>query len=159
MRIALVARDLPPVLGGGIATNAREGPRRASTRGSVEPAGYALLALALLVLLAREVTQVDRFYLDEWVYRHAAQALWEQPTLAFGEIPNWARGPQQLYPLLLAPFWGLLATPAAFAVTHLLNAVLLVSAIVPAALLARRSRARAPPCRARRRAPAGAGRR
>src|SRR5437867_4905365 len=44
----------------------------------------------------------------------------------------------QLYPLLLAPFFGPLAVPAAFHDAHLFNAVLMASACVPAYLIARR---------------------
>ena len=43
----------------------------------------------------------------------------------------------QLYPLLLAPLYGTLDPPAAAAAAHVLNAVLLVSAAIPAFLLAR----------------------
>lgn len=44
----------------------------------------------------------------------------------------------QLYPLLLAPFFGPLSVPAAFHDAHLFNAVLMASACVPAYLIARR---------------------
>lgn len=43
----------------------------------------------------------------------------------------------QLYPLLLAPLYATLGPPAAAAAAHVLNAVLLLSAAVPAFLLAR----------------------
>ena len=43
----------------------------------------------------------------------------------------------QLYPLLLAPFYGVLSAPQAVAAAHLLNALLLASVAVPAFLLAR----------------------
>lgn len=43
----------------------------------------------------------------------------------------------QLYPLLLAPFFGTMSAPAAETAAHALNAVLLPSAAVPAFLLAR----------------------
>jgi hypothetical protein len=43
----------------------------------------------------------------------------------------------QLYPLLLAPFYGLLPAPAAGTAAHGLNGLLLASAAVPAYLLAR----------------------
>ncbi len=43
----------------------------------------------------------------------------------------------QLYPLLLAPIYGALASPDAFRGAHALNAVLMTSAVVPAYLLAR----------------------
>ena len=42
-----------------------------------------------------------------------------------------------IYPLVLAPLYGLLSTPAAFAVAHSLNALLVASAAIPAFLLAR----------------------
>jgi hypothetical protein len=55
----------------------------------------------------------------------------------------------QLYPLLLAPFFGLLDAPTAVRAGHLLNALLLPSAGVPAFLLARSvSRSRAAGCAA-----------
>ena len=43
----------------------------------------------------------------------------------------------QLYPLLLAPFYGVVSAPQAVAAAHLLNALLLASVAVPAFLLAR----------------------
>ena len=43
----------------------------------------------------------------------------------------------QLYPLLLAPFYGVFSAPQAAAAAHLLNALLLASVAVPAFLLAR----------------------
>ena len=43
----------------------------------------------------------------------------------------------QLYPLLLAPFYGSLSAPAAATAAHALNGLLLASAAVPAYLLAR----------------------
>ena len=43
----------------------------------------------------------------------------------------------QLYPLLLAPFYGVLSAPQAAAAAHLLNVLLLASVAVPAFLLAR----------------------
>jgi hypothetical protein len=43
----------------------------------------------------------------------------------------------QLYPLLLAPFYGALSPPSAFRAAHVLNAVVMASAVFPAYLLAR----------------------
>jgi hypothetical protein len=43
----------------------------------------------------------------------------------------------QLYPLLLAPLFGFLPTPAAFRAAHVLNAVVMASAALPVYLLAR----------------------
>jgi hypothetical protein len=45
--------------------------------------------------------------------------------------------PNQLYPILVAPFFGLLGAPAAIEAAHTLNAVLLASAAWPAYLLGR----------------------
>jgi hypothetical protein len=50
----------------------------------------------------------------------------------------------QLYPLLLAPFYGWLPSPDAFRAAHLLNAVVMTSATVPAYLLARQLLGRLP---------------
>jgi hypothetical protein len=43
----------------------------------------------------------------------------------------------QLYPLLIAPLYGALSTPDAFRAAHVLNAVVMTSAVFPAYLLAR----------------------
>jgi hypothetical protein len=43
----------------------------------------------------------------------------------------------QLYPLLIAPFYGALSTPSAFRAAHVLNAIVMASAVVPAYLLGR----------------------
>jgi hypothetical protein len=47
-----------------------------------------------------------------------------------------------VYPLVLAPLYGLLSAPAAFALAHALNAVLMGSAAIPAFLLAREAGAK-----------------
>jgi hypothetical protein len=111
------------------------GPRAISW----ELAGYALLAIGLGALLWSRVGDVDGFYLDEWFYTHGSEYIWDHlPGSLTGQIPLWDRGPQRLYSTLLAPLWGTLPTSTAYTSAHLLNVVLLVSAIVPAALLARR---------------------
>jgi len=43
----------------------------------------------------------------------------------------------QLYPLLLAPFYGVLSAPSAFRAAHILNALVMASAIFPVYLLGR----------------------
>ena len=43
----------------------------------------------------------------------------------------------QLYPLLIAPFYGALSAPSAFRAAHILNAVVMTSAAIPAYLLGR----------------------
>jgi hypothetical protein len=116
---------------------AREGgpPRWAGA----ELAGYAVLAIGLAALLWSRIGDVDGYYLDEWIYVHGAEYIWDHlPGGLIDPIPLWDRGPQRLYSTLIAPLWGALPTSTAYTWAHLLNVVLLVSAIVPLALLARR---------------------
>ena len=108
-------------------------------RGRLELAGYVVVAVGLFALLLLQLRHADGFFLDEWMYVHGAQYMWDEfPGAVTGEIPNWTRGPQRLYSLLLAPLWSLFATPVAYTLSHVLNALLLVSTVIPAALLARR---------------------
>jgi hypothetical protein len=89
--------------------------------------------------MLRQVLRVNGFYLDEWLYTHGAEYVWRHlPLGVFEAIPYWPRGPQRAYMTLLAPFWGTLDTSTAFTIGHVINALLLVSAMIPAALLARR---------------------
>ncbi len=107
---------------------------------SAEIAGYGLIALILAALLWSHVSDVDGFYLDEWFYVHGSQYIWENlPGGLVETIPDWNRGPQRLYSTLLALTWGPFSPSTAFTLSHLLNVLLLVSAIVPTALLARRT--------------------
>jgi hypothetical protein len=113
--------------------------RRALPRISVELAGYLFIAVALSGLLWARISEVDGFFLDEWFYTHAAEYMWDNfPGAVLGTIPEWNRGPQRAYSALMAPAWGLVAPSTAFTLTHMMNVGLLVSAIVPSALLARR---------------------
>jgi hypothetical protein len=106
---------------------------------SGEVLGYVLLAIVLVVLLWTNVGDADGFFLDEWFYVHGSQFIWENlPTGLVETIPEWNRGPQRLYSTLLAFIWGPFSPSTAYTLSHLLNVALLVSAIVPAALLARR---------------------
>jgi hypothetical protein len=126
----------------GASTELGAGARRraAFRRPTPEIAGYALLALVLAALLWSHVGDVDGFYLDEWFYTHGAQYIWEHlPGGLVESIPEWNRGPQRLYSTLLALTWGPFSPSTAFTLSHILNVVLLVSAIVPTALLARRT--------------------
>lgn len=114
--------------------------RRAFRRITPEIAGYGLVALALAALLRSHVSDVDGFYLDEWFYVHGSQYIWEHlPGGLVESIPEWNRGPQRLYSTLLALTWGPFSPSTAYTLSHILNVVLLVSAIVPTALLARRT--------------------
>jgi hypothetical protein len=106
---------------------------------SLEIVGYVLIAIGLTVLLLLRVRHVDGFYLDEWLYTQAAEHMWTNlPLGPIEQIPGWTRGAQRLYTWLLAPSWGPLAPSAAYTVSHVVNVVLLVSAVWPAALIARR---------------------
>ena len=105
----------------------------------LEPVGYAAIAAALFAFLVHYFWQLQGFYLDEWLYTHASEYMWDHlPLGPVQEIPLWTRGPQRLYTVLLAPLWGPFGTQTAYPVSHLVNAVLLASAVAPAALLARR---------------------
>jgi hypothetical protein len=118
---------------------AEEKPRTDRRQPPVEIAGFVLIGLGLAVLLLLRVRQVDGFYLDEWLYTQTAEHMWANlPLGPIEQIPGWTRGAQRLYTWLLAPSWGPLAPSAAYTVSHFVNVVLLVSAIWPAALIARR---------------------
>ena len=109
-------------------------------RPSAEIAGYGLVAVVLAALLWSHVSDVDSFYLDEWFYINGSQYIWENfPGGLVETIPEWNRGPQRLYSTLLALAWGPFSTSTAYTLSHLLNVLLMVSAIVPTVLLARRT--------------------
>ena len=106
---------------------------------AAEVVGYVVLALGLGIYLWSRIGDVDGFYLDEWIYVHAGEYMWQDfPGALTGTIPFWDRGVQRLYSAVLAPFWGTLPTSTAYTATHLLNTALLVSAVAPLALFARR---------------------
>ena len=116
-----------------------EAPPRRRPRVPLELAGYALIALGVAAVMAVNVRNVDVFYLDEWFYTGGSRYIWDHLPGAFlGEIPEWNRGPQRLYSLLLAPVNGLFGARDAFVIGHLVNVALLASTVVPLALMARR---------------------
>src|SRR6478735_7674181 len=82
---------------------------------SPEVAGYIVLAIGLAALLWRRASQVDAFYLDEWFYVRGAEYIWSHfPGAVLGTIPEWNRGPQRAYSLLLAVPWSTFGTSTAF---------------------------------------------
>ena len=95
----------------------------------------AVAAAALVVLATRVRDWV--VMTDELQYAklatHIGQTLSPLPTLRGVHVSTYA----QLYPALLAPFYGTLSDPSAFRAAHVLNAVLFASAAVPAYLLGR----------------------
>jgi hypothetical protein len=121
------------------ASDARSRASRIAPLASWEIAGYTLIGVGLAALLWSHVSDVDGFYLDEWFYVHGAQYIWENlPGGLIEAIPEWNRGPQRLYSTVLAGIWGPFSPSTAYTISHVVNVLLLVSAIVPVALLARR---------------------
>ena len=119
-------------------THSRPRTGRMVGRVPAEIIGYVVLAIGLAALLWSRIGDVDGFYLDEWIYVHGSEYIWEHlPGGLVDQIPFWDRGVQRLYSTLLAPLWGPLPTSTAYTSAHVLNVILLVSAIVPTALLAR----------------------
>ena len=134
------AQTRPRPAPSGAAPTEESRTRRALRRASPEILGYTVLAAVLGALLWSHVGDVDGFYLDEWFYVNGSQYIWENfPAGLVETIPEWNRGPQRLYSTLLALAWGPFSPSTAYTLSHLLNVLLMVSAIVPTALLARRT--------------------
>lgn len=80
--------------------------------------------------------KVVQFEPDELGYTHLAIGIANSHTpftLSYGGSQRL----NQLYPLLIAPFWGPFGNVTAFRLTHAWNALLMASAAIPAYLLAR----------------------
>jgi hypothetical protein len=98
------------------------------------------LVLGAIVLVSATVAaafslQVVDFEPDEIGYTHLAIGIAHSLsplTLSYGG----AQRLNQLYPLLIAPIWGLFGNVSAFRITHAWNALLMASAAIPAYLLA-----------------------
>ncbi len=105
----------------------------------VASAGLVLLWAGASIVLAAWYSGRIRDWsvmTDELLYVKLATAIADGsllPTLHGESVSVW----NQLYPLLLAPFYGALAPPTAFRAGHVLNAVVMASAVIPAYLLAR----------------------
>ena len=100
----------------------------------------ALVVGALFVVSAAVsayfATKITSFQPDELAYTHLAMALGDRPSLwtaAFGGHERL----NQLYPLTLAPLYGLFGNVTAYELAHWWNALLMASAVVPVYLLAR----------------------
>ncbi len=104
------------------------------------PAALVALVAASAALLSTGASRVREWAVmtDELLYAKLATAIADSgspvPTL-HGEHVGFLG---IVYPILLAPFYGLLDAPTAFQATHFVNSVLIASAAVPAYLLARR---------------------
>jgi hypothetical protein len=99
-------------------------------------ASLCVLTAAALAVLASRVR--DWLVMtDELQYAklatHIGDTLSPLPTLRGAHVSAYA----QLYPALLAPFFGALSSPSAFHAAHWLNGILFASASVPAYLLGR----------------------
>lgn len=97
-----------------------------------------------IVVFAFAVTGYYAWRTDEWIVM-TDELLYVKLALGIGDdlslVPR-VRGDyyavfNQLYPLLLAPFYAVLDIPGAFKAGHLVNALLMASTAVPAYLLAR----------------------
>jgi hypothetical protein len=99
------------------------------------------LVLGAIVLVAASVAavfslQVVEFEPDEIGYTHLAIGI-ARSLSPFTTSYGGAQRLNQLYPLLIAPIWGLFNNVDAFRITHAWNALLMASAAIPAYLLAR----------------------
>jgi hypothetical protein len=99
-------------------------------------ASLGVLTAATLAVLASRVRDWV-VMTDELQYAklatHIGDTLSPLPTLRGVHVSAYA----QVYPALLAPFFGTLSAPSAFHAAHWLNGILFASASVPAYLLAR----------------------
>lgn len=107
--------------------------RRAGGRPLLVVGALAALSTALAAFFA---TKITTFQPDELGYTHMAIALGERPALWTDEFGGSDRL-NQLYPLTLAPLYGLFGNVTAFALAHWWNALLMGSAVIPVYLLAR----------------------
>jgi hypothetical protein len=98
------------------------------------------LVLGTIVLVSATIAaifslQVVDFEPDEIGYTHLAIGI-AHSFLPFTLSYGGAQRLNQLYPLLIAPIWGLFGNVDAFRITHAWNALLMASAAIPAYLLA-----------------------
>ena len=117
------------------------GHRSARSVGAMpaELIGYGVLVIGLAVLLWSRIGDVDGFYLDEWIYVHGSQYIWENlPGQPRGRDP--AVGPRSaalVHDAARSDAGDRCRRRPRTRLSHVLNVLLLVSAIVPTALLAR----------------------
>ena len=116
------------------------GRRAAERLGTAPPAlVLALLVAAATVLWGYYSLQVRDWLVmtDELQFVRLAVSIGEELSLAPTIRGEPHSSLSQLYPLLTAPFFGLLDLPSAAKVVHLLNVLLMASTAVPAYLLTR----------------------
>ena len=110
------------------------------SRTLVDGASVVAVALFLGWVLSLATTQVKNWFVmtDELYYERLAISVAQTGSLLpriHGEIVS---NVNQLYPILISPFYGDGNVPASFAAAHRLNAFLIASAAIPVYLLARR---------------------
>lgn len=112
-------------------------PQRLRRPGVAVAAAYALVTA---YLMANAVKVLSFIWLtDEVLWFKSARSFAEGTALLSPEVRGEATGPPNgLYPRILSPLYALLDAPAAYTATHVVNALLFASALVPVYLLARR---------------------
>jgi hypothetical protein len=114
----------------------REITRRLRALGAKPPlviGAIMLFAAAFAGIFSRQIVGYEP---DEVGYTHLAVGIAHSLTpitLSHGG----SQRPNQLYPLLISPIWGLFGNVAAFRITHIWNVLLMSSAAIPGYLLAR----------------------
>ena len=99
------------------------------------------LVLGAIVLLAAAITgvfavQIVGYEPDEVGYTHLAMGIAHSVSpITFRD--GGAQRLNQLYPLLIAPIWGLFGNVTAFRIAHVWNVLLMATAAIPTYLLAR----------------------
>ena len=119
--------------------------RRLADRARAHPDLVAALSLGLIwagasILLALWYTGRIRDWsvmTDELQYAKLATAIGETGSPLPSIHDTAVSVSNQLYPLLIAPFYGALSPPSAFRASHVLNAFVMASAVFPAYLLGR----------------------
>jgi hypothetical protein len=108
--------------------------RRVLPQGA-ELAAYGVLWAALELFLWWRIRTADDLYLDKWLCADAAEFIWEWlPGGAMQAFPGGgSRAPAAVRDADLT-VWEPFRTSTAFTISHLVNAVLLSSAVVAAAL-------------------------
>ncbi len=92
-----------------------------------------LLSAALAAVFSLEIVSFDP---DELGYTHLARGIADSLT-PFTVAYGGGQRLNQLYPLLIAPLWGVFGNVTAFRLTHVWNTVLMTSTAIPTYLMAR----------------------
>jgi hypothetical protein len=121
-----------------------DGPSGQAADGSVEPSGrmvawilLGLTAVSVLVRIAQvSKVQAPTVFNDELIYERLAYSIGHTGHASLFEHRGWSYSP--LYPLVLSPIYALGASaPTAYALTKIVNAILVSLSIVPAYKIAR----------------------